>query len=94
MRRILNNPGVRISLAIVVIVGLLLWYFYHATGQFIRAYETYATLSLIEENAAYAPGQPDNPVRREMNQTLAEHAPSRRRKRSKKVSASRRSARA
>ena len=58
--------------AVVVITGLFLWYFYHATGQFIRAYESYATLSLSEENAAYAPGQPDNPVRREMNQMLAE----------------------
>ena len=70
--QLLHTKKIRVLLIVIAVVCLLFWYFYYTTGRFISAYSSYAALSLDDENVVNVPAQPDNPVRREMNQMLAE----------------------
>lgn len=46
-------------------------YRYYVASQFAASYETYAALASAHSNAAFVPAVEDNPLRRELNLTLA-----------------------
>lgn len=59
-----------VVLVAILVLGALAYKFYFS-WQFSHVYETYSTLSRTHVSAAFLPATNDNPLRQELNRTLA-----------------------
>ncbi len=70
--RFTRNTILVAALVAILLVCIFVGYKLYFAWQFNKSYDTYATLSGLHVNAALLPAVGDNPVRQELNRTLAD----------------------
>ncbi len=68
-------PRVRMYLAlsvVAIVCGALIYMIHLSSAQFARDYEVYAFLAKTQQNDAFIPGAPNNPVREQLNRILSD----------------------